>query len=261
MAQQTITKKQQEILTLLPRFRFVDRTHIQSFLHHKDEARINKWLKELIKSQYIRRIYDGTIIGKNRRAAIFSLQNNGIRFIKAQGLYDEAFIRKLYWDKDRSESFIERCLLVSTICCELEKKESDILHYEYTTESDMCDSDNPFHFLKNAELPVDLCFSKKEKGKRIKYFLLTVFDVTLPKYRIRKRLRDYREFYFSNEWEDNMDTPFPILFFVCGTKERMIYTKRYAKTLFDEDKPEGLSFNFATADDVKKYGVTGKVWE
>ncbi len=50
-----------------------------------------------------------------------------------------------------------------------------------------CDPDSEFHFLKEAELPIDLCFSKKQKGKKIQYYLLTLFDETLPKYRIRKR--------------------------------------------------------------------------
>ncbi len=256
-----ITKKQEEIITFIPRFRFMDRTHIQSFLKHKDKRRINSWVKDLTEKEYIRRIYDNQIIGTNRIPAIFSLENNGVRFIKDQGIYNNSFIHRLYWDKDRSESFIERSLLVATIGCELEKKNSDILHYEYKTESDTCDPDNPFHFLKSSQIPLDLVFSKKEKGKRIKYFLLTLFDVTLPRYRIRKRIRDYKEFYFSNDWEDNMDAPFPILFFVFKTKERMIYAKRYTKTLFDDDKPRNLSFYFATTDDVRTDGVTGSIWE
>jgi len=261
MTQPAITKKQEEIITLLPRFRFLDRTHIQSFFHHKDEARINTWLKDLITKQYLRRIYDNHIIGKNRRAAIFSLENNGVRFVKAQGIYDTAFIHKLYWDKDRSDTFIEHSLLIATMCSEFEKKNSDILHYEYVTESDVCCENNPFHFLKTNALPVDLVFSKKEKGRKIKHFLLTFFDATLPRYRLRKRIRDYREFYYSNDWENNTDTPFPTLLCVFQTKERMIYAKRYAKTLLEDDKPNDVSINVAMADDVRMDGITGGIWE
>lgn len=261
MTKPAITKKQQEILSLLPRFRFLDRTHIQSFLHHKDEARINSWLRDLTTKQYTKRLYDGSIIGKNRKAAVFCLENNGVRFVKDQGLYDAALLHKLYWDKKRSDTFIEHCLLITTICCELDRKNTDILHYEYASESDYSSTNSPFHFLKSSKLPVDLCFSKKQKGKKMQYFLLTLFDATLPRYRIRKRIRDYYNFYFANEWETNVDSDFPTIFFVCGTKERMIYAKRYAKTLFDDDKPEGLYFNFATDSDVKQYGVTGRTWE
>ena len=255
------TQKQQEILTLIPRFRFIARPHIQSLLKHKDEAQINRWLKELQINRYVKRIYDNKIVGKNRTAAIFSLDNNGVRYVKTQGIYDDIFIHKLYWDKKRSDGFIDHCLLIATIGLELERKTSDGVSYEYATGSDFSIPDSEFHFLKNSTLPVDLVFWKKENGKQTKYFLLTVFDETLPKYRLRKRIRDYKEFYYNNEWENNMDAPFPILFFIGETKERFIYAKRYAKTLFDDEIPKDLSFNFATDQDAKEIGVTGAIWE
>jgi len=261
MTQSNITNKQQEILTLIPRFRFLDRTHIQSFLKHKDKQLINRWLKNLRKNGYVQRIYDDTIVGKNRRAAIFYLDNNGVGFVKALKIYDRSFIHKLYWDKDRSDTFIEHSLFTATICCELEKKENDTLHYKYTTESDFCSSTNPFHFLKNSKLPIDLYF-KKEKGRKIKHFLLTFFDETLPRYRLRKRIRDFQEFYYSNDWENITKTPFPTLLFVFQTKEQMIYAKRYTKTLLDDDKTDDLSINFAVANDLQaEGGITGEVWE
>jgi hypothetical protein len=260
MTQSNITNKQQEILTLIPRFRFLDRTHIQSFLKHKDKQLINRWLKNLRKKEYVQRIYDDTIVGKNRRSAIFSLNNNGVRFVKALGIYDASFIHKLYWDKDRSDEFIERCLFIATICCELEKKENNTLHYEYTTESDFCDPTNSFHFLKVSKLPIDLYF-KKEMVRKTKHFLLTLFDETLPRYRLRKQIRDYQEFYYNNDWENNTKTPFPKLLFVFQTKEQMIYAKRYAKILFEDDKPDDLYINFAVASDVEANGVTGEIWE
>ncbi len=261
MTQSNITKKQEEIITLIPRFRFMDRTHIQSLLHHKDEARINRWLTDLTKKGYVRRIYDNQIIGRNRRASIFSLENNGVKFVKTQGIYDISFLHRLYWDKDRSESFIDHCILVSSICCELEKTNSDILHYEYATESDFCGKKSPFQFLKSSEISIDLVFSKKEKGKKMRYFLLTLFDATLPRYRIRKRIRNYYDFYFSNEWENSMSTSFPTLLFIFQTKERMIYAKRYTKTMLEEDRPDDLSINFAVAQCVRVDGVTGEIWE
>jgi hypothetical protein len=49
---------------------------------------------------------------------------------------------------------------------------------------------------------------------------------------------------------------------VFQTKERMIYAKRYIKTLFDDDSPDDLSINLAVASDVQtEGGVTGEIWE
>ena len=255
------TAKQQEILLLIPQFRFLDRTHIQSLLHHKDEARINKWLTDLTRKEYIKRMYDNGIIGKNRRAAVFSLGQNGIKFLKTQGIYEKAFLYRLYRDKARSESFIDHNLQIAAICCELNNKNNNTLKYQYATESDFSRQDSPFYFLKSSAISADLVFSKKENGKKVKYFMLSLFDTTLPRYRVKKRIRDYKEFYFANDWENSMNVPFPIVFFVFQTKERMIYAKRYTKTLFEDDRPDGLSINFATADDVRTDGVTGAIWE
>jgi len=259
MTRPTITKKQQEIVTLIPQFRFLDRTHIQSLLHHKDKQRINKWLKDLVAKNYLMRLYDESIIGTNRHAAIFYVGTNAIRYIRNLGIYDSSFLHKLYFEKKRSATFIQHCLLIATICCELERKTTESISYAYTTESDLTQTEEPFHFLKQSALSIDLVIHKKEKGKKRKYFLLTLIDATLPKYRLRHRIQQYREFYISNEWENNVDAPFPTVFIVCETKERMIYAKRYAKTL--EELPKDFSIHFATAKNVHAYGITGSIWE
>ncbi|HUD44445.1 MAG TPA: replication-relaxation family protein [Patescibacteria group bacterium] len=261
MTQTTITKKQQEILTLLPRFRFLNRLQIQSLLHHKDENRINIWLKDLVENHYIKRLYDNGIVGKNRIPAVFYLDTLGIRFVKGLGWYEKDTINKLYRDKNRTENFRNHCLTLATICTQLEQKADDILKYTYTTETDRKKSDNPYHFLTSSDITIDLCFSKQQKGRKMRYYILTLFDATLPKYRVRKRIRQLREFYFSNDWEDNMNASFPTLLLVCETKERMIYAKRFAKQIFAEDKPDDLSVNFATVGDIKQHGITGELWE
>ena len=47
MNKNNLTKKQLEILTLLYRFRFLNRSQIQKLLNHKKISRINIWLKDL----------------------------------------------------------------------------------------------------------------------------------------------------------------------------------------------------------------------
>lgn len=258
MTQQKITKKQQKIISLIPRFRFLNSSHIQVLLHHKFRPHINRWLNGLTKNQYIKKIYDEGIIGKNKKPAAFFMDNNGIRFIKERGLYP-SLIHRLYWDKKRSETFINHCLMIATICCELEQKTTLAVSYSYTTKSDFADTDHKFHFLET--ITTDLTYSKKETGRKTKYYLLELFDERFPKYRLRNRIRKYIDYYYSNEWENNTSLRFPILLFVFETNERMYYTKRYTTSLFEDGKPKGLSMLFATADDVRAYGVTGQIWE
>ncbi len=256
-----ITKKQYEILTLLFRFRFLNTTHIQSFLHHQDKRRINHWLKDLTEQKYLKRFYDKKIIGVNRIPAIYFLAPLGIRILKAHNNISIMLCRKRYYDKDRSDSFISHCLSISTICSELKSNSSEIKKYEYFTFSDLEESDNSFHFLTDTLHSIDLMYKKTEKRKKTKYYLLTIFDETLPKYRMRKRLRDYYAFYLNNEWEDTQHTPFPTLFFVCETKALMISAKRYFKQLKNSDVSKDFKVYFAISKDVKDLGVSGPIWE
>jgi len=261
MTLQNITNKQQGIPKLLYRFRFLNSNHIQQFLHYSNRPDSNELLKDLTIKEYIRRMYDDKIIGKNRVPAVYSLKRNGVRLLKQLGIGDDAVLHKLYYEEKRTDSFIGHCLLIATICCQLDKKESDILSYEYTTQADLAAPDNPFHFLKDSGLVVDLCFSKKQKGRKKQYYLLTIFDGTLPKYRIRKRIKDYYQFYFYNEWENSIDVPFPKIILIFPTLQLLIYAKRLTKTLLEQDEEVGLSFYFALAEDVKKFGITGEIWE
>jgi hypothetical protein len=93
--------------------------------------------------------------------------------------------------------------------------------------------------------------------------LLTVFETTLPRYSIRKTLRNYFVFYQSSEWENETRKTFPIILFICPTKSEHIYAKRYAKKLLqDYQNPTDLHVQFATASEVEKLGVTSsEIWE
>ena len=46
---QQITRRQEEILTLIYRFRFINRIQLQRYFNHKDARRINTWLRDLVK--------------------------------------------------------------------------------------------------------------------------------------------------------------------------------------------------------------------
>jgi len=257
-----ITNKQKEILHLVPKFRYLNRAHIQSFLHHKQRQYINKWLYDLSEKNYLLKQYSNKIVGKNRIPAIYSMNTNGIRYVKKLELFDTTYLNKLYYDKTRSDTFITHCLFLATICMQLEGKQNSTLTYTYITTNEWQKESHPFHFLKEHALTADVCFSKKQKGKKTRYYLLEIFDETLPRYRIRKRIRDYFTFFFNNQWEDTIKEDFPILLFVAFSKEKMIYNKRYLKKIFREyDSPEDLKMYVAVAYDIQTENVTGNIWE
>lgn len=266
-----ITTKQQEILKLLYKYKFLNRIQIQAFLNHKYHKRINDWLKDLTQKEYLNRIYSNKF-GENTKPAIYYLGLNGIRFLKTQDDCSLEVIRKFYRMKDRSNDFIEKSLVVGKIVLDLkaaanhsqEPSEENVLSYSIATATDIANPEYRFNFL--TEYKPDLLIKrlkKKKTGKRTKsdYFLFAIIAPTLPRYSIRKQVKDFIELYEGYEWDDISET-FPKIMLVCPNLATLIYTKRMSKRLLeDEDIPDDFHIEFTTIDKIKEYGVTGEIWE
>ncbi len=257
-----ITPKQQEIIKLTLQYRFINTKQIQSFLKHKDKKTINIWLKDLREKRYLEWDYS-TKFGENTKPAVYHTGTNGIRFLKTQDDYSMAVIQQLYRDGKREEPFKQRCILIANACLNLiskNTKTSDVT-FSFETASDCAKENLTFHFFTETTVELSRCFTKQKNSKKTCY-LVAVFDATLPNYRIRKRLRNYYDFYQSGEWENNITKTFPVILLICPTKSVLIYAKRYTKKLLEENQnPDDLSIRFAIVDEVKEFGITGEIWE
>lgn len=259
-----LTKKQKEILNLIPRFRFLNRIQIQQFLHHKYPKCINDWLRDLKEKQYLNWIYD-TSFEKKSKPAIYYAGINGIRYLKAEGNIPPSLIYKLYRDKNRSDNFISQCLLLADCFLTFRVRMVNGVNYVVTTASELENSYSPFHFLCQTKLEVHQVIKKteiKNNQTMMKYFLIHAIEPTLPRYSLRRKLKDYVEFYHEGSWEDHVSKTFPALHFICPDKPVLIYAKRYAKKIMDDnDNPHDLHFCFATVGEIKKHGVNAGIWE
>ena len=83
-----LTTKQQEIIHLLYRYRYLDRIQIQTLMRHKDKRRVLAWLKDLRDKDYVEWIYSTDFIEKSK-PAIYYLGINGVRYLKT-----------VQWDND-----------------------------------------------------------------------------------------------------------------------------------------------------------------
>lgn len=275
----TITKKQQAILLLLYKHRFLNRIQIQALMNHKDRKTINLWLKDLKAKQYIEWIYDPDDFAAKTKPAIYFISLNGVRFLKTLRTEDgrDYFpldeIRKRYRETSRSQTFIDHCLLIADCCLDLEAKIIDTankLTYTYVTKADYNDPDSDYYFLHESELiSPDLCFTKKERKRsedEATSFLLELFDSTLPRYRLKKRLSNYVEYLDNGEWQDDTgeDEP-PVILLAYSRTSDLIYAKRRTRGLLadtwdkdDEDRPH---IRFATTQKIQEHGLTWKIWE
>lgn len=215
--------------------------------------------------EYIEKVPKANNFEERTKLTIYRIGINGIRFLKTQENCSEEIIRKLYKDKNRSNNFINQCILLCDICLTLQNKKDDkeSVGYEVITSSDFVSIGSSFHFL--TDLNPSLIYKelkKHKKGSKSSYFLVEAFETTLPSYSINKRIRIYLEFYYSNEWEDHIDEPFPTLKFICPTKQDLIKAKRYTKKLLEENQNSNdLSIQFITLDEIKSFGVIEGIWE
>lgn len=258
-----ITNKQQAILKLLYRYRFLDRLQIQAFMRHKNNRRIAEWLKDLRDKRYIEWIYDGDDFANKTKPAIYFLGLNGIRWLRNNEDYPSEELRKRYKESSRKQDFITRCLLIAGCCLNLETKTAKKTHYSFVNASDYTTPDSNYIFL--SELQPHLCFVKTTPRNKNAY-LLEIFNSSTPRYMVKKRLDDYVRYLKDNEWESETgDGESPIVLIACPTIKDLAYAKRRTHKLlhntWGEDIPEDIILRFAAIDKLKSAGVTGTIWE
>lgn len=258
----SITTKQQEILKLIYKYRFLNRTQIQALLKHKDKRRIISWLKDLREKQYVDWRYDATNFIAKSQPAIYYLSINGIRHLRETSGYPSEELRKRYKESGRTQVFIDRCLLIADCCIALKAKGTDSLEYSWALPADYVDPDHEYSFLN--ELKPHLCFIKEDGDQTICY-LLEVLDPLMPRYAIRKRIKNYAEYLTSGDWQDQTGCDdSPVILIACPTVADLLYAKRRAKKEMEDndlDEDEASRIRFAIIEKIKQLGVVAKIWE
>lgn len=249
-----ITPKQHTILQLLYRYRFLNRIQIQQLLKHKDKRRVISWLKELRDKGYIAWKYDSADFIAKSQPAIYYLALGGIQRLRVEETYPPEELRKRYKEADRTQAFIDRCILVADSCLALQAKSSGKLEYQWYLPTDLKNADSTHCPL--ADLQPHLYFTKAD-NEGLTSYTLEVIEPTMPRYSLRKRLNDYIAI-LADEWGDKKGPP-PIALFVCATTADLLYIKRRLKTLErDGNIPQ---IRVTTLEAIKNTGITSPIWE
>ncbi len=271
-----LTNKQQEIIQLLYQYRFLNRIQIQSLMGHKDKKTINLWLRDLKSKQYIDWIYDPHHFAEKTKPAIYFIAINGVRYLKTveatdgSAWYPLDHVRKRYREVTRSKTFVDHCMLVADCCINLKANTKGTKQYTFVTLADYSHPYSEYHFLSDSELvQPDLCYVKNEQKdgeETTTTYLIEIFDATLPRYRIKKRLSNYVEYLDDGDWQSETgDNESPIILLACQRMSDLIYAKRRTRGLIaniwehdDEDRPH---IRFATIQRLQAEGLTAKIWE
>jgi len=251
-----IATKQQEIILLLFKFRFLNRNQIQKLLDNKSPGAINRLLKDLTEKEYINSIYSSKY-PDSLKPAIYYLANNGISYLKDPGGYEPTVLKNLYNEKLRTETFANRCMLLADIFLELEDKETVKLKYTLYLRCDYPSLPVIKDFL--ADLSPDAYLIRKKSGETKYYFIEILAD--LPAQWLRQRIKKYLKLYESSEWEAETKRDFPNILIICPSYRVLDYVLNYTKRqLATTDEPT-LSVNLTTVDKMKEPGFTGDIWK
>lgn len=247
MTKHSLTPKQQTLLLLLYKFRFLNRIQIQTILNHKTFNRINTWLKELYEKQYIGRILN-TQSKINNTPAIYYLSKNGISFLKTLPNVEKTYLVKLYKESTRSEEFIQKCIFIADTYIHLQKKYTDTTFKFYTQ------SDYSINGLIKEIFPSFLFRKELEKP----YNIVEIFKDTMPRYAIRSKISKYIDFFTDGQWLNNEHSP--NILFICPDKKIEKFISTFSKKILNEEKLD-LNMYVSTLDQINNLSIEGEVWD
>lgn len=238
--------QQKNILLLLYKFRFLNRNQIQILLNHKYKNRVILWLNDLNQRKYIDRDFTRKF---GATPAVYSLNKNSIKVLKSLDDVKPSLLNRLYKETKRTETFKQHCLFLADIflsLTEFTKKHNLKLHFY--TKTDLA-------YMQYLILPnPDAYFATEESELSIKRYFLDIFDPQIPRMALRKRVRQYFNYYLKGYWQHNTNKPFPEIIFICPDNVSKNYISKFIKPLLKEEN-ENISFYLSTWDEIKHQGI------
>lgn len=197
-----------EILTLLYRFRFLNRSHIQQLLHHKYSSRINVWLNQLTEENYIRRYFTKSV---HALAAVYSLGTKGRKYLINS---KEPSINSRVLDRVWREHLLtiqtrKHLMLIADMFISLQSlAESKQATLNFYTPVDL-------KGLKHLILPLpDAYFAISEKSGLTNRYFLEIIDDFPDRQKLIKLIWNYFTYYSKHYWQTHTDKPFPHIIIV-----------------------------------------------
>ena len=245
-----LTQKQKQILNLLYRFRFLNRHHIQSILKHKHHSRILNWLNKLTQQKYILRSFDKSFVSD---PALYHLSKDGRKYLKNIPELKINSLDRVWRESSYSEVFKKHCLFLADIYILLlifTKESKTELHFH--TKTDLYGME---HLINPNP---DAYFDIRESKDNTKRYFLDILD-DLPPSMLRKRTRQYFEYFSSDEWQDSTGKDFPEILLICPNKRIKNHLYYYIRDKL-KNEPD-IKFYLAVKDLVETKGLTPEALE
>lgn len=247
-----ITPKQLNILLLIYRFRFLDRTHIQQLLNHKSPRRINSWLKDLTNKNIIGRHYSKKL-KENTKPAVYYLSTKSRKILLNQPATNEKILKRVYRDKKSSKRLINHCLLVVDIYLLLikeTKKQNSTLHF--FTKTDLANH----YYLPYNRPDAYIALENKDQTKR---YFLEIIDKKTPRFMIRSLINKYLQYSADENWQKNTGHTFPSLLIVCPDQDIKEFLLKYIPQALEEEAIQ-INVFVSLKDTIKQEAQGPETW-
>lgn len=251
------TTKQIEILKLIYKFRFLNRTQLQSILNHKQKQKIIIWLNILTEQKYLKRYFDKRLATVPAAYSLGSMARK--YFLKNPELYKDitaSLLSRVWRESSSTQKFKKHCMLIADIYISLMKLinqmdgEKGKLNFFAKTD------------LKGVQYLIlpepDAYFSLEDKDGLVKRYLLDIFDDLPPRMILRKRIKQYFSYFEKNYWQDHMKHDFPEIIIVCPDNTSINYLKNFIKRKLNETQTD-LSFYLALREDIRLKGLSRNI--
>lgn len=240
--------RQLQILMLLYRFRFLNRTQIQKLLNHKNHTLVIHWLNELVKTKHIVSEFKRQL---GNVPSVYFLGTNGRKELLNRTDIKQKLLKRVYQEKKASSSFKNHSMAVADVYLSLltlVKKNNAKLSF-YTTV-DLTD-------LKYLPLPhPDAFFSIQQKVFTKRYFL-DVFNPQVSEKWLYKRVKQYFKYYEEQYWQDHNKNQFPEIIFVYFDEKTKKTLIKYIKKSLDYE--ENINFSLTSVEEIKTKGISKEV--
>ena len=83
---------------------------------------------------------------------------------------------------------------------------------------------------------------------------MEVFNEMPPRMFLRKRVRQYVEYFENEYWQNHTDKPFPKIIMICPDDKSKNYLHRFIQGVLED--VEGMEFYLSTREIVKEKGLS-----
>lgn len=239
-----LRKREQEILTLLYRFRFLGKRQIQYILGHNDNKRTKEWLRRLRSVNLIEGSYENNFA---EASTVYSLPVTSRKYLMNLPDIQVELLNRVWREKNYSHTFKNHCLFLAQAYISLQElmQETNATLFFYTK----VDLHRNNHLIKPAP---DAYFAIEEQSGVINNYFLEILEDLPPKY-LRSRAKQYLNYYSSYEWQRNNEQPFPFIVFVCSTDRMKSHLFYYIQNRLR--KNSDLVIYLTTKDLIKGKGL------